>query len=356
MPKFKDFSVLVDATHKEILNYPDEDFRSFWSLLTRMGCSILPHDLGKITSEILKDIDLLLIGCPVNRYFLTDEIHSIIDFVIAGGNLFVMSEYGGDSVQKTNLNDLMGNFGIYFENTAIRASGTNGFRSLLMITDIVKHEITKNVRKIILGGCSSLRIAKDAITLCYSSLESSRIDIYDDLNNKWIEYKNGKVPLIGLTVYGQGRVCAIGDIDIFSDNSRFGIQSGALDNRRLIRNIIQFFQSQMHSEITIEWILKQIAFYRDENSQINETLNKLIKTVKKLEKKFSSSEVSHYNTERTFINPVETHLNPEKYINSNSESSFSETYNSKNSQLEKLFNNNLSKSLKKVSNKKPKIV
>ena len=108
MPKIKDFSVLVDTAHGEILSPLDEDFRSFFSLLARMGCSVLSHDSGKITADILKDIDLLLIGCPVDRYFMSDEIHCIVDYVIAGGNLFVMSEYGGDSIQKTNINATAG--------------------------------------------------------------------------------------------------------------------------------------------------------------------------------------------------------------------------------------------------------
>ncbi|GAH25157.1 unnamed protein product, partial [marine sediment metagenome] len=60
-------------------------------------------------------VDVLVLGNPIDDYFSNIEIKDIVNFVRTGGNLILISEYGADYLQKTNLNDIAPNFGILFE-------------------------------------------------------------------------------------------------------------------------------------------------------------------------------------------------------------------------------------------------
>lgn len=286
MPK-KNFSVVLDHSHGELLNLSDEEFRPFGKLLEQMNCALTVHNSGKINSDILVDADLLIVGCPINHYFLYDEISDIMDFIINGGCLLIASEYGGDSVQKTNINDLTRNFGIYFENTAIRTKDDTGSTSLPLITKLINHDITKGIRKIMLGGTCTIRTAKNAYGICMSGPETW-VEIYDDLNNVWIKHDDHDIPLIAANTYGQGRVVALGDIDVFGSNPRFGLSS--LDNRKLIENIFAWFDQPVRSDITIEWILHQIANYRQDIGKLNTNFKNLIDTVQNLEHRITTME------------------------------------------------------------------
>jgi hypothetical protein len=54
---------------------------------------------------VLQNIDILIIGTPIDEYFSSIEIKSIIDFVREGDNLLLISEYSSDYLQKTNLHN-----------------------------------------------------------------------------------------------------------------------------------------------------------------------------------------------------------------------------------------------------------
>ena len=54
------------------------------------------------------------------------------------------------------------------------------------------------------------------------------------------------VPIVSISIYGQGRIAAIGDVDMFSSNPMFGFNS--LDNKQLIQNLILWF----HTPCTIQ--------------------------------------------------------------------------------------------------------
>ena len=108
-------TVLFDTTHNEMLNVEDKEFTEFLNLLNRMDVIVKKSENEKLKSEILKETDLLVIGNPIDDFFSSIEIKQVVDFVRSGGGLLLMSEYGSDYLQKTNLNDIAGKFGIIFE-------------------------------------------------------------------------------------------------------------------------------------------------------------------------------------------------------------------------------------------------
>ena len=158
-------TILIDLTHNEMLNIEDEEFKEFLNLLKRLDLKVKKNENGRITKEILENIDLIIIGNPIDDFFSSLEIKYIVDHVRSGGGLLLLSEYGSDSLQKTNLNDIAGKFGIFFEKNLIKEMNNNNQNctSILHIQDFPKNQITKNLREMIIGGTCSLLINKEVL-------------------------------------------------------------------------------------------------------------------------------------------------------------------------------------------------
>jgi len=286
LPTFKK-TVLFDLTHNEMLNIDDEEFKEFIDLLKRLDLKIKKNENGHITKEILENIDLLILGNPIDDFFSSLEIKHIVDHVRNGGGLLLLSEYGADYLQKTNINDISGKFGIFFEKNIIKEMNSNNQNctSILHIQDFSKHQITKNLREVIIGGACSLFLNKDVQTLMQSNDKSVWSEVYDNLSEEWTKEEEKKQIIAAYTEYGQGKVVAIGDIDIFTTNSRIGINS--LDNRKLIQNIISWLIEPVRESKVLSFILNQLGDLQYEIRETNKVLNNIIETMTILEKRIS---------------------------------------------------------------------
>ena len=148
-----------------MLNIKDEDFSEFINLVKTLGFTIIEHAYEAINKEILKDIDIFVIGNPISSYFSNVEIKTIVDFVREGGNILVISEYGSDFLQKTNLNDLLGtNFGIFFEKNILKGTfdENKNCTSILSIHDFENNKLTSQLREIVIGGSCSFLVNRFA--------------------------------------------------------------------------------------------------------------------------------------------------------------------------------------------------
>ncbi|GAI60340.1 unnamed protein product [marine sediment metagenome] len=94
----------------------------------------------------MENVDVLVLGNPINDYFSNIEIKDIVNYVRTGGNLILVSEYGADYLQKTNLNDIAPNFGILFEKNLIKEQNSNNHNrsSILHIQNFPKNNINLN--------------------------------------------------------------------------------------------------------------------------------------------------------------------------------------------------------------------
>ena len=287
MPKAKNLKILLDYAHNEIVNLEDSEYRPFRKLLKSMECVIFTNEEKRITQELLHNVDVLIIGCPVESYFVSQEIATIVDWVSSGGNLLVMSEVG--ILQKTNLNDLMKHFGLYFENTTLRSKKDPETNSIIMISEIIDHAITKNVKKIMVGGCSTIRTvkAKGSMDVCLSG-EDTWVEVYDELNNTWLKNTDTSVPIVSISIYGQGRIAAFGDVDLFGSNPLFGMNS--LDNKQLIQNLIMWFHTPVRSGATIDWLLTQFNQMREDILELGDKFDNLVTTARILESRISQIE------------------------------------------------------------------
>ena len=72
-------TILIDLTHNEMLNIEDEEFKEFLNLLKRLDLKVKKNENGRITKEILENIDLIIIGNPIDDFFSSLEIKYIVD-------------------------------------------------------------------------------------------------------------------------------------------------------------------------------------------------------------------------------------------------------------------------------------
>lgn len=280
-------SVLIDLTHNEMLNIDDEEFKEFFNLLKRLDLKVKKSEQERITKEILEDIDLLIIGNPIDDFFSSLEIKHIVDHVRSGGGLLLLSEYGSDSLQKTNLNDITGKFGFFFEKNLIKEMNDNNQNctSILHIQDFLKNPITKNLREMIIGGACSLFLNKDVKPLLLTNEKSVWSEIYNNKSEKWTKEDEKQQIIATYTEFGQGKVVAIGDIDIFTSNSRIGLNS--YDNRKFIQNIINWLITPVKESKVMTFILNRLGDLQYEMRETNKVLNNIIETMTILEKRIS---------------------------------------------------------------------
>ena len=295
-------SVLIDLTHNEMLNIKEDELKEFLNLLKRLDLKIKKNENGQITKEILENIDLLIIGNPIDDFFSSLEIKHVVDHVRSGGGLLLLSEYGSDSLQKTNLNDVAGKFGIFFEKNLIKEMNDNNQNctSILHIQDFLKHQITKNLREMIIGGACSLFINKEVKPLIQTKDHSVWSEVYNNNSEKWTKDKEEQQTIAAYTEFGQGKIVALGDIDIFTLNSRIGLNS--FDNRKFVQNVINWLITPVKESKVMTFILNLLGDLQYEIRETNKVLNNIIETMTILEKRISYLE----NNSKIFTHPTDS--------------------------------------------------
>ncbi|MFX0188756.1 MAG: hypothetical protein ACFE8A_13580 [Candidatus Hodarchaeota archaeon] len=286
----KKAAILFDLAHAEMLNIEDNDFSEFSKLLKSIGLKVIKNDNKNLTSSELQNTDILVIGNPIDDYFSNIEIRTIVNFVRGGGRLLLISEYGGDYLQKTNLNDISGkNFGIYFQKNIVKEynSINQNCSSILSIQNFNKHKITNQLRELIIGGTCSLLLNKSSEPLMYSN--NSWSEIYNGSQGQWSKENGEKKQIISACVeYSRGKVGAIGDIDIFSNDQNIGLN--CLDNRNFVKNLISWLLEPVkESDVTL-WALNQLGELQTEVKRINKKINNIIETMTILEHRISTIE------------------------------------------------------------------
>lgn len=274
-----------------MLNIEDEEFSEFLNLLKRLDVKIKRNEKENITKEVLDKSDLLIIGNPINDFFSSIEIKKIVDFVRSGGGLLLLSEYGADFLQKTNLNDISGKFGIFFEKNIIKEANSvnQNCTSILHIQNFSNHQITKQIREINIGGACSLFLKKEAKPLIKTLEKSFWSEVYSKSSEQWIKEEEEKQLIISAyTEFGKGKVVAIGDIDIFTSNSEMGIKS--LDNSKFLQNMINWLIEPVKESKIISFILNNLGDLQYETKETNKIINNLIETITILEKRISKIE------------------------------------------------------------------
>ncbi|MFX1589593.1 MAG: hypothetical protein ACFFC1_15690 [Promethearchaeota archaeon] len=283
-------TILFDLSHNEMLNIEEQEYSNLLNLLQSLNLKIKKNESRNLTKKVLENVDILVIGNPIDDYFSNIEIKEIVDFVRNGGCILLISEYGADYLQKTNLNDISGiHFGIHFEKNLIKstADDNKNSNSILKIYNSFNHEITSGLREIFIGGSCSLFLDKEADPLLKVDRDNVWTESFNGSASTWIKEQDQKQEQIiaACTEFGQGKVVALGDIDIFCNGTNFGINS--FDNMKLIENILNWLIEPVKRSDVMNFLLNQLGDLQNSIKETTITLNNIIETMTILEKRIS---------------------------------------------------------------------
>lgn len=278
--------VLVDVGHGEMLTLGDE-FSDFLKLLQNLNLEIKKNENKDLTKKNLEDVDVLVLGNPIDDYFSNIEIKDVVNYVRVGGNLILVSEYGADFLQKTNLNDLATNFGFIFEKNLIKEQNSHNENcsSILHIQEFPNNDIVNGLREVIIGGACSLFLKKGAKPLLQTSENNIWSEIYSNTSEEWTKDKEQQYTIAAYSNFGQGKVVALGDIDIFCSDDNIGINS--LDNQKFLHNVINWLIEPVKRPEVMSFVLDQLGELQHGVKEIQNTINNIIETMSILETRIS---------------------------------------------------------------------
>ncbi|MFW9964954.1 MAG: hypothetical protein ACFFCX_15395 [Candidatus Sifarchaeia archaeon] len=177
------------------------------STYSELGQMLRDHDFDveaytefMILAKNLKDADVLVFGCPNSSKVRPAEIDVLQKYVKNGGGLMLLSLSGGDRGLMNNMSKISGEFGITFENTAVKDDRNNaGLPTMPIIKNLTAHPVTDDVSDLLVPSACSLKVTGKAVAIATTS------EIADP----------GKVAVIAIAEVGKGRVMGIGSYEVF---------------------------------------------------------------------------------------------------------------------------------------------
>ncbi len=289
---------LVDKGFNELLDVHDDNFSELFHLLNdivKVSLAINREDF--IPEDLLSEADMFVIGCPARARLSKDDIETIAKYVREGGNLLVITDAGGDLAHQSNLNELVAEFGIEIEYTTVRDTRNVGSAVTPIIENInVSHSANKNVMRLVVGGGTTLTVVWPAVPL-FSTGKTSVVEQYSPSeSHPWKIVKMGEnYPMAAATLHGQGKVVVIGDVDMFSNDSEYGIN--ALDNGTFIKNVFSWFLAPVETSTVIDWLIARLSNLEEKYTAIskkcdnisaeNEKLKKILKEMHAMQGKYA---------------------------------------------------------------------
>ncbi len=159
-----------------------------------------------LLAKNLKDVDVLVFGCPNSSKIRPPEIDVLKKFVKKGGGLFLLSLSGGDRGLMNNMSQVSEEFGIIFDNTAVKDERNNaGLPTMPIITEIIAHPVTEDVDDLLIPSACSLRIEGKAIALALTSEMAEPV----------------RVPVVAIAEAGKGRIICVGSYEVFRRGGGF---------------------------------------------------------------------------------------------------------------------------------------
>jgi len=306
MPFSKPLTILVDATHNNQITPDDTDFYDFFEFCKSKGFSLVKSHQSKLTYEELAAAQIMLIGVPQNAYFLQEEIQLIMDFVRSGGCLLLIHRYGGDLIQKTNMNELSAGFGILFNNDIVKDQVNASMDTIPILSVGSAHPLLKNINKIVLAGSCSLTLSRESRPLVHAS-STSWTEVCSHPSYTWTKDLSVEHPaIIGIATYGQGRIIAIGSSDFLTTKEVFGLSS--LDNRRLIQNLMGWLAQPVSDSEVKDWMLNQLGTLVEDMSHIKLMINSFQSSLQNLEHRLNDLERNYYASKGVHLpNPNDAH-------------------------------------------------
>ncbi|MCK4567298.1 MAG: hypothetical protein KAU48_08315 [Candidatus Thorarchaeota archaeon] len=253
----------------------DSTYSELGKLLRDNDYDVEPYTEFMLLAKNLKDADVLVFGCPNSSKIRPPEIDVLKKYVKKGGGLLLLSLSGGDRGLMNNMSQVSEEFGIIFDNTAVKDDRSNaGLPTMPIITDIIAHPVTEDVDDLLVPSACSLRIEGKAIALAITSEMA----------------EPARVPVVAIAESGKGRVMCVGSYEVFRRGGGFKHKG----NKILAANAFRWLSgdSQMTKPSSVVKAQEKKARVKADSgekisAEFEKTLKRLVNAVFDLQKDIS---------------------------------------------------------------------
>ncbi len=191
--------ILFDQTQNE-RGRLESTYSDLGQLLTDNDFDVEAYTEFIILAKNLKDVAVMVFGCPNSSKLRPAEITVLKKYVMNGGGLILLSLSGGDRGLMNNLSKIASEFGISFENTAVKDERNNaGLPTMPFVSDLIAHPSTDDVKDLLIPSACSLKVTGKA----------THIAVTDETADP------SRAVVVAIAEPGKGRVMCIGSYEVF---------------------------------------------------------------------------------------------------------------------------------------------
>ncbi len=191
--------ILFDQTQNE-RGRLESTYSDLGQLLTDNDFDVDAYTEFIILAKNLKDVAVMVFGCPNSSKLRPAEITVLKKYVMNGGGLILLSLSGGDRGLMNNLSKIASEFGISFENTAVKDERNNaGLPTMPFVSDLIAHPSTDDVKDLLIPSACSLKVTGKA----------THIAVTDETADP------SRAVVVAIAEPGKGRVMCIGSYEVF---------------------------------------------------------------------------------------------------------------------------------------------
>jgi len=225
---FKKPRCLFDTSHWDTGEWQDQNIRCL-NIAWRLSgpCDVTYHEEGPISTSVLRDFDLLVVGNPYGSSYGTEEVSAITEFVKAGGSLLFYANYG---IRMSRVNALLSGFGITYVSALVGsphpAIDDDDPMTYLVESFDVSHPIGEDCVAYMVGWGASFDVSPPAVSVAATSVDTWRDT---SRNHKQDPHEEtGPFSFIAVSEFGLGRVAAIAD-DMWSEPTSWQVAGEVVD-------------------------------------------------------------------------------------------------------------------------------
>ncbi len=265
--------ILFDQTQNQ-RGRLDSTYSDLGQLLTDNDFDIEAYTEFVILAKSLKEAAVMVFGCPNSSKLRPAEIDVLKKFVMNGGGLILLSLSGGDRGLMNNLSKIASEFGISFENTAVKDDRNNaGLPTMPIVSDLIAHPTTEDVKDLLIPSACSLKVTGKAthIAVTAETADPSRAVV------------------VAIAEPGKGRVMCIGSYEVFRKGGGLKHKGNATFALNAFKWLSGEFQTVKPSDV----VKGQKKTEKDEvaslaaSAELEKTLKRLVNAVFDLQKDIS---------------------------------------------------------------------
>ena len=237
--------IAFDLTQKE-WGRINENYSIFKSIFEEIGFQSEIYIEFPLKLDSLKKCNIFVILCPDSSKLRKEEINNIIEFVSEGGVLIIFSSAGGDRGRRTNLNELLHNFGLGINNDEVMDENYNlGINSYVLI-DISRNKFPFNGINNMCFRCGCSLITNNS---------SDNVLLSNDSSDP------SSSPVFIISHYMKGLIILSGSYETFRDDLKGGISFE--QNKKFVYNLARHLW-EFVNENKKKQVIPKISLFKNE--------------------------------------------------------------------------------------------